>query len=95
VVENVRGARRTYVVRDARVLDRQDGWVAEQLGPTRLTLVTCYPFDTLRAGGAERYVVWAYAVENSGTAAASARFGLATSTRPDPRSFASAGAQAP
>ncbi len=26
-------------------------------GVTRLTLVTCWPFDALRAGGPERYVV--------------------------------------
>jgi len=63
VVQTPDGARRSYVVRDTRIIDQSDGWVAEQLGPTRLTLVTCYPFDALRAGGAGRYVVWAYAVD--------------------------------
>ena len=32
-------------------------WVTRSGGPTRLTLITCWPFDALRAGGPERYVV--------------------------------------
>ena len=63
VVEMPDGARRAYAVRRMRVLDRSDGWVATQEGPSRLTLVTCFPFGALRAGGAERYVVWAYAID--------------------------------
>jgi sortase A len=39
------------------VLDKRDTWVARNEGPSRLTLITCWPFDALRAGGAERYVV--------------------------------------
>ena len=63
VVETRDGRRLRYVVRDARVLDRRDLWIAGQEGPARLTLVTCYPFDALRAGGAQRYVVSAYAID--------------------------------
>jgi sortase A len=37
--------------------------VARNGGDTRLTLVTCWPFDALRAGGPERYVVTAVATE--------------------------------
>jgi len=62
-VESEDGARRRYVVRQAEVLDRREVWVAKQEGPTRLTLVTCWPFDALRAGGPLRYVVWAFAIE--------------------------------
>jgi len=62
-VETEDGARRRYAVRDAQVLDRREVWVAKQEGPARLTLVTCWPFDALRAGGALRYVVWAFAIE--------------------------------
>ena len=61
-VQAVDGSRRRYVVRYTQVLDRRDVWIAKQEGPTRLTLVTCFPFDALRAGGPQRYVVWAYAV---------------------------------
>ena len=32
-------------------------------GDTRLTLVTCYPFDAVRAGGPLRYVVTALAID--------------------------------
>jgi sortase family protein len=44
----------------AEVLDQRDVWVAKQEGPTRLTLVTCYPFDVLTAGGSQRYVLLAF-----------------------------------
>jgi len=63
VIETPDGAHHLYAVRRTRVLDRSDGWVAAQEGPARLTLVTCFPFDALRAGGAERYVVWADAID--------------------------------
>lgn len=63
VVETRDGRRARYAVRDTQVLDRHDVWVAEQKGPARLTLVTCFPFDALRAGGAQRYVVRAYATD--------------------------------
>ncbi len=43
--------RRTFVV------DHRETWVAEDAGDTRLTLVTCYPFDAIRPGGPLRYVV--------------------------------------
>lgn len=64
VVEARDGSRLRYVVRYTQVLDRRDVWIAKQEGPTRLTLVTCFPFDALRAGGPQRYVVWAYAVNH-------------------------------
>lgn len=66
VVERADGARIAYQVTDALVLDRRDVWVAKQEGPNRLTLVTCFPFDALRAGGPQRYVVFAFASRNRG-----------------------------
>jgi len=67
-VQRPDGMRRWYRVKTAQVLDKGDTWVARQDGPTRLTLVTCYPFDALRAGGDQRYVVFANAVERSAEA---------------------------
>jgi hypothetical protein len=32
----------------------------DQAGPARLTLITCYQFDALRAGGPQRYVLLAF-----------------------------------
>jgi sortase A len=61
VVERVDAARVSYRVVAADVLDRRETWVAKQEGPTRLTLVTCYPFDALGADGPLRYVVVALA----------------------------------
>jgi sortase A len=57
VVERRDGERRRYVVRRTFVVDHRETWVAEDAGDTRLTLVTCYPFDALRPGGPLRYVV--------------------------------------
>lgn len=56
-VQRADGTRAEYRVAQLDVLDRSDTWVARNTGGTRLTLVTCWPFDALRAGGPERYVV--------------------------------------
>jgi sortase A len=64
-VQRPDGALRWYRVKSSQVLDKNEIWVTRQDGPTRLTLVTCYPFDALRAGGEQRYVVFANAVERS------------------------------
>lgn len=66
LVERTDGARVAYRVDDALVLDKRDVWVTKQEGPRRLTLVTCYPFGSLRAGGAQRYVVFAFERKNRG-----------------------------
>ncbi len=62
LVERPDGVRRRYRVDWTRVVDKRDVWVLENGGPTRLTLITCYPFDALRAGGPLRYVVVARAI---------------------------------
>ena len=58
-VQRPDGVWRRYRVEAAAVLEEKDLWVTRQDGPTRMTLVTCYPFDAIRAGGPERYVVFA------------------------------------
>src|SRR5262249_49751065 len=50
-------------VAGARVVDRSDLGITDDAGDTRLTLVTCYPFHALRAGGPLRYVVVALAAD--------------------------------
>lgn len=59
LVERRDGRRLSYRIADARVVDKRATGVLAQDGPDRLTLVTCWPFDALRAGGPERYVVTA------------------------------------
>lgn len=56
-VERADGARTSYRVTELDVLDKRETWVARNEGPSRLTLVTCWPFDALRTGGPKRYVV--------------------------------------
>lgn len=63
VVERPDGERRRYRVDWTSVLDKREVWVLKDEGPTRLTLITCYPFDALRAGGPLRYVVTARALD--------------------------------
>ena len=66
VVERADGVRIVFRVFEADVLDKGDVWMTKQEGPTRLTLVTRYPFDALRAGGRQRYVVFAFEQPNRG-----------------------------
>ena len=95
-VQAVDGSRRRYVVRYTQVLDRRDVWIAKQEGPTRLTLVTCFPFDALRAGGPQRYVVWAYAIKQlKNRGGERADRGQPSSLASIRRSLASAARQAP
>jgi sortase A len=51
------GALVEYRVATAEVVHRKDVRVLLDVGDTRLTLITCYPFDTPLPGGALRYVV--------------------------------------
>jgi sortase A len=63
VIERRDGAKRRYRIDWMKVLDKQETWVLKDEGPTRLTLITCYPFAAIRAGGPLRYVVTARAIE--------------------------------
>jgi sortase A len=60
IVERPDGVRVSYRAAAAEIVDRRDVRAMEQAGPARLTLVTCYPFDALRAGGPQRYVLLAF-----------------------------------
>jgi len=96
VVETRGGSRTRYVVRYTQVLNQRDVWIAKQEGPTRLTLVTCFPFGALRAGGPQRYVAWAYAVKQlKNRGGERADRGQPSSLASIRRSLASAARQAP
>jgi len=56
-VQRADGVTVEYRVTQLDVLDKRDTWVARNDGERRLTLITCWPFDALLAGGDERYVV--------------------------------------
>jgi len=58
-VELSDGKRFSFVVVDLRVADIRQSRISLGGERPRLTLVTCYPFDAIRAGGPLRYVVTA------------------------------------
>jgi sortase A len=57
VVERPDGRHISYRIDGARIVDKSAVEVLSQAGRDRLTLITCWPFDALRTGGPERYVV--------------------------------------
>ena len=56
-IQRADGTRAEYRVAHLGVLDRSDTWVTRNVDGSRLTLVTCWPFNALRASGPVRYVV--------------------------------------
>jgi sortase A len=55
-----RDGSREYAVRELEVVDSREQLIVIEHSIERLTLVTCYPFDSPTAGGALRFVVTAY-----------------------------------
>ncbi len=64
-VQREDGVLRHFRVSSLQVVDKFDTYVAANTGPTRITLITCWPFDALQPGGRERYVVSAVATSAS------------------------------
>jgi sortase A len=62
IVEMATGERRHFRVRDLAIRDFKDLAIARDASAPTLTLVTCYPFDALAAGGPLRLVVTADAI---------------------------------
>ncbi len=58
-LESIDGERHVYRVTGTDVVDSRTGSLVLDTGVATLTLVTCYPFDTLEPGGPYRYVVTA------------------------------------
>jgi sortase A len=58
-VESFDGVRHLYKVTGADIVDSRTGSLQLDTNLSVLTLVTCYPFDALEAGGPMRYVVTA------------------------------------
>ena len=55
-VETARGATR-YRVREVAIVDKSDTRLLDSADSPQLTLITCFPFDSVRSGTALRYVV--------------------------------------
>jgi sortase A len=56
-VEGALGRKTRYRVTETTVVDQSDARVLEAGDETRLTLITCYPFDAVQPGTRQRYVV--------------------------------------
>lgn len=60
------GGWQSYRVRGGEIIDsRHARLAADPTGRASLSLVTCYPFDTIRPGGPLRYVVFAEGIAGS------------------------------
>lgn len=60
-VETPGGRRTGYRIEAIFVADAGDTWLLAPRSEPALTLITCHPFDAVRAGGRQRYVVIARA----------------------------------
>ncbi|WCE32473.1 class GN sortase [Vibrio sp. SCSIO 43137] len=60
VIENNQGKKVTYIVQSMTVVSADELYL-QQTREHWLTLITCYPFDAVQAGGELRYVVFAKA----------------------------------
>ena len=58
-VETFDGVRHLYKVTGVNIVDSRKGSLVLDTNLSMMTLVTCYPFDALEAGGPLRYVVTA------------------------------------
>ncbi len=61
-VERPDGRRLRYRVEGSQVVDSRSARLAPIVGPPALTLITCYPFDSVDFGGPLRYLVFARAL---------------------------------
>jgi sortase A len=56
-VEDAKGRTTRYRVREVSVVGKDETRVLDEADSPQLTLITCYPFDAVRAGTPLRYVV--------------------------------------
>lgn len=56
-VEDARGRVTRYRVREVAVVDKSETRLLDPADSPQLTLITCWPFDAIRPGTAQRYVV--------------------------------------
>jgi len=59
ILETTRGERKYYQVEQGRIMSADNAWVVDDDSVSRLTFVTCYPFNALQPGTPLRYVITA------------------------------------
>ncbi len=63
ILETVHGKTKHYQVEQGRIMSADNAWVVDDDSVSRLTFVTCYPFNALQPGTAMRYVITAVEVD--------------------------------
>jgi len=91
-VERADGRTYLFTVSDIRVVDSRRVRLALDGDPSRLTLVTCYPFDAIQPGGPLRFVVTANLSEPRSAVAGLSLDGLSLYGYAPPRRVARAAA---
>lgn len=61
-VDTPQGQRKVYRIEQASVVEAGEAWVESEPQTSRLSLVTCYPFESIVPGGSQRYIVSAVEV---------------------------------
>lgn len=64
-IQSPDGLWRTYTTTDRQIIDSRYARLASGNGEAALTLVTCYPFDSVVPGGPLRYIVSAFEQQES------------------------------
>lgn len=62
-VDTPQGQRKVYRVEQISVVNAVNAWVANDSHTSRLSLITCYPFESIVPGGSQRYIVSAVEVD--------------------------------
>lgn len=65
LLETSEGKQRRYQVTHTRVIHESEIGYLQQTRENRLTLITCFPFNSPVAGGAQRYIVIAREIEKA------------------------------
>ena len=65
IVENLRGIKKVFTVSDTHVVDSRVTQIPIDYDNAALTLVTCFPFNTMTTGGPLRFVVVAVESDKS------------------------------
>ena len=61
-VDTPQGQRKMYRIEQASIVEAGEAWVESEPQTSRLSLVTCYPFESIVPGGSQRYIVSAVEV---------------------------------
>ncbi len=65
IIENPQGIKKHFTVSNTHVIDSRNAYIPVDYDNAALTLVTCFPFNSMTTGGPLRFVVVAVESDNS------------------------------